>query len=338
MNEEKNKSVVNYRFEMKKRIDLAAYAGVFILFVNFVADIILKKCFSVISYTEYMIFVLLNTCVSMLPFLIVYHIKCDKIKKLIIVPKKEQCGFAGWLGYVILGFGLCTAINFITSLISTYMFNTETGTVVSQYVTDIPSLCLGVFAVGIIPAVCEELLFRGCIMGSLKKYNVLMSVVISAIIFSMIHSSISSMIFAFFSGMILGFVRIYTGYFSAAVAVHFMNNALALTSGVAGNLIGENVENVMFYLSGIVGIILTVVCVILIGVKKIKTDCIFSENNLPSAQSVENTVSSSGMLLVFVLCAIAHMQGLLITLANGIMLVIVLCAIAGDMRGTDDDN
>ncbi len=304
MNKEKNKSKVNYRLEMTKRINIAAYAGVFILFVNFIVGIILKKYLYGISYTGYLLFLLLNTCVSMLPFLAVYHIKCGKIKELLTVPKEERCSFLRCVVVVILGFGLCTTANFLTSLVSTYIFNIETGTAVNQYVTDIPSLCLAVLAVGIAPALCEELLFRGCIIGSLKKYNVLMSVVISSFIFSLIHSNIGGMMFAFFSGMVLGFVRMYTGYFSAAVAVHFMNNALALVSAAVGNFAGENAENIIFYTVGIIGIILTLTAFILILTRKINLDCIFFVKESTSAQSLENIVSSCGMLLVFVLCTV----------------------------------
>ena len=304
MNSSKNKSAADYKAEMTKRINLSAFAGVFILFVNFITGVILIKYFSEISYTVYMLFLFLNTCLSMLPFLILYHVKCEKIGKLITMPREKRCGFPKWVMAVMLGFGLCTTVNFLTSLISAGIFNVETGTAINKYITDIPSLCMAVLVVGIVPAVCEELLFRGCIIGSLKKYNVLMSVVISSVIFALIHSGISGMIFAFLSGMILGFVRIYTGYFSAAVAVHFMNNALAISTAAAGSLISEDADSMVFYTAGIIGIVLTLVCIILILLRKIRLDCIFSENTLHSAQPVEDVVSSSSMRLVFVLCAI----------------------------------
>lgn len=304
MNDINNSSKVNYRLEMTKHINLASYAGVFIIFINFIANVIFKSYFSEISHIGYMIFLMLNTCLSMLPFLMIYRIKCGKIKKLITVSKKERCSISELAGAVILGFGLCTTVNFLISFISVYVFNTETGTSVGQYINDIPTLLLAVPAIVIAPAVCEELLFRGCIIGSLKKYNVLMSVVISSLIFSVIHSGISGMIFAFLSGIIFGFLRIYTGYFSAAVAVHFMNNALALILAVVGSTISENAGDAIFYVTGIIGIILTIICVVLIVTKKIKLDRIFSHNDLPSAQPIENTVSSCGMLLVVVLCAI----------------------------------
>ena len=302
MNE--NISKVDYKLEMTKRINLAAYAGIFILFVNFVAGIILKKCFTELSYTVYMLYIMLNTCASMLPFLAVYRIKCGKMKELITVPKKARGGFPKWAAAVIFGFGLCTAVNFLISLISAYVFNLGTGSAVNQYISDIPSLCLAVLTVGIAPAVCEELLFRGCIIGSLKEYNTLMSVVISSLIFSLIHSSISGMIFAFMSGMIFGFVRIYTGYFSAAVAVHFMNNALALISAAAGSLVSENVRDIIFYASGIAGIIFSLIVILLIVFKKIRLESIFEKSDSPSAQPVETIIGSSRILLVFILCTI----------------------------------
>ncbi len=303
MNVYKN-DAVRYKTEMKERIDIAAYAGMFVIFVNFISKLILKKFFPAVSGTDYMLFLAADTCISMLPFLIFYRIRCGKISDLVKTPKKQLCSNSATIFAVIFGFGSCTAANFLISVIAAYIFKFETGTVINGYVTDIPSILIAAATVGIVPAVCEELLFRGCIIGSLKKYNVFMSVVISAVIFSLVHSGINGMIFAFLCGMILGAVRIYTGRFFAAVTVHFMNNILAVILAAVKILTGGDIGNIIFYVFGAVGIILTVICVILFRMGKIKTDHIFSEEDLPYAQSAESVAGSSAMILVLLLFAV----------------------------------
>ncbi|MBQ8132882.1 MAG: CPBP family intramembrane metalloprotease [Clostridia bacterium] len=124
--------------------------------------------------------------------------------------------------------------------------------------------------IGILPAVFEELLFRKCILRSLQKHDELLAVLISALIFGMLHSGITGMSFAFLSGVVLGFVRIYTGRFLAAIAVHLLNNLLALVTAAVGVFISPEMKSIVFYFFGIVGIVFTVIGFIMLKARNIK--------------------------------------------------------------------
>jgi len=89
---------------------------------------------------------------------------------------------------------------------------------------------LSFFAIAIIPAIGEEMVFRGFFQRELYIYtnNIHLSVWIAAFIFSFIHFQF----FGFFPRMILGalfgYMMIWTGSFLVPVMMHFANNSLTL--------------------------------------------------------------------------------------------------------------
>lgn len=87
----------------------------------------------------------------------------------------------------------------------------------------------GIFVIAIIPAIGEELLFRGILQRKLSEdMNVHLSIWLSAILFSAIHLQF----LGFFPRMLLGALFGYLYYFSkdirTAIFAHFINNAFTL--------------------------------------------------------------------------------------------------------------
>ena len=90
----------------------------------------------------------------------------------------------------------------------------------------------------IAPAVCEELLFRGVIFKGLKKHGKVLSITISALMFSIYHMSISQTIYPLLMGLLLGVIMFYENNIYYCIAVHLTNNFLSLTLSYFGiNLI-----------------------------------------------------------------------------------------------------
>ncbi|MEM8734850.1 MAG: ABC transporter permease subunit/CPBP intramembrane protease, partial [Planctomycetota bacterium] len=80
------------------------------------------------------------------------------------------------------------------------------------------------------PAVCEEIAFRGFIFGGLlRQKGVLRAIVISALFFGFTHTVLQQSIAASVMGVVLGFIAWRTGGILCTIVVHFINNALSLT-------------------------------------------------------------------------------------------------------------
>lgn len=83
-----------------------------------------------------------------------------------------------------------------------------------------------IYTVFIAP-VCEELVFRGLILGSLEnKMPKIVAVLISAVLFSVIHlPSQIALIYTFIFGLLLGFVYLRTKSLATTIAMHAVFNA-----------------------------------------------------------------------------------------------------------------
>lgn len=90
--------------------------------------------------------------------------------------------------------------------------------------------------------VVEELVYRGFVLESLRKYGKVFAIVISAVLFGVMHGNIPQAVFAFGVGLVLGYVAVeYSVKWS--ILIHVINNfVFAELIGVAGKIFGENVE------------------------------------------------------------------------------------------------
>lgn len=91
-------------------------------------------------------------------------------------------------------------------------------------------LLFNVFFLALVPAICEELLFRGALMGVLSEIFKSKHVVVllSAIVFSAIHLQFFSFLSRFGLGLILGYAYVYSGSIIPSIIAHFANNAISV--------------------------------------------------------------------------------------------------------------
>lgn len=87
-------------------------------------------------------------------------------------------------------------------------------------------LVIDLLALALLPAVAEELLFRGVLWGAVRpRVGVAGAIVITAVAFGLYHGSIYRFLPAALGGLLLGVVRGSSRSLWAALAFHFANNA-----------------------------------------------------------------------------------------------------------------
>lgn len=107
----------------------------------------------------------------------------------------------------------------------------------------------------ILPAIIEEIFFRGLIQNGLsKKYGDIKALVIASIMFALIHLNPSTIFSIFLLSLMLGFVYIKTMNLIYPIALHFMNNIICVflrrydVLQIKGlNTSIENVEHLSIY-------------------------------------------------------------------------------------------
>ena len=104
-------------------------------------------------------------------------------------------------------------------------------------------LLVNLLVIALIPAVGEELTFRGVLQQALTKRikNVHVAVLLSAFIFSFIHFQFYGFLPRMFLGMILGYMFYYSGSLWTSILMHFVNNGTAV---VAAYLEYKGITNV----------------------------------------------------------------------------------------------
>jgi membrane protease YdiL (CAAX protease family) len=94
----------------------------------------------------------------------------------------------------------------------------------------IGQLVLNIFIVAVIPAIAEEIFFRGCLQNFVRMcfYNLHVSVIFTAIIFSAIHGDYFGFLPRFMFGVVLGYAFAYSGNIWVTVLGHFLNNTITI--------------------------------------------------------------------------------------------------------------
>lgn len=97
--------------------------------------------------------------------------------------------------------------------------------------TDLNTFLFNLLLIAIIPAVGEELMFRGIIQRILNDWiqNIHLSIWISAILFSAMHLQFYGFLPRMLMGALFGYIFYWSGSLWIPILAHFINNALAVS-------------------------------------------------------------------------------------------------------------
>ena len=98
-------------------------------------------------------------------------------------------------------------------------------------------------AIAVVPPIIEEFLFRGAILGSLRKHGDALAIVVSAVMFGFAHSNFIQTPVTFLTGLVLAYLTVKTNSLIPAIIVHFVNNS----SSVAFSLLSQLKLDEMIY-------------------------------------------------------------------------------------------
>lgn len=96
--------------------------------------------------------------------------------------------------------------------------------------TGVSDLLINLIVIAIIPAIGEELLFRGVIQKLFTELanSKAFAIVFTAILFSALHMQFFGFLPRFALGVMLGFLYVWSGSLWVPITAHFINNAMAV--------------------------------------------------------------------------------------------------------------
>lgn len=89
-------------------------------------------------------------------------------------------------------------------------------------------LILTVISSALVPACCEEYLFRGMVLSNVLPYGKTNAIVVSAVLFGLMHQNPAQMLYATAAGIVLGLVYVRTRSIWGGVLIHFFNNLISV--------------------------------------------------------------------------------------------------------------
>ena len=138
-------------------------------------------------------------------------------------------------------FGIQYFIGAVDNLLALIGFPLQEGTSINP--TDFGTFMLAVFVLALLPAIAEELIFRGIIFNGLRtKFNETGAILISAIMFSLMHGSFQQFVYPFILGSIMAWLVIRTGSIFSSMLVHFINNFLVVMFAYIQNATGWSMD------------------------------------------------------------------------------------------------
>jgi uncharacterized protein len=155
---------------------------------------------------------------------------------------------------------------------------------------NVTELLVNLFVIALLPAICEELLFRGCIQNmliqQLGKHQHWLAIVITGVVFGLIHGQMQTVLPRIFLGIVLGFIYYYSNSIYPSILAHFFNNGLqvVLTYLIANHTLSTDVMDDSNIVPTGYGLLSGVVCIalmfILYKTKQAYTMQVANDNHL----------------------------------------------------------
>ena len=121
------------------------------------------------------------------------------------------------------GISVAMLLNALAGLMS------KAGAESTDDITKYPVI-LAVLCFAVVPAIVEEYVFRGVILGAFlnvkSKYTVMAGVLLSSLYFALLHFSLGSVLYGFFFGLIFALVRVATDNLINTICMHMAFNTI----------------------------------------------------------------------------------------------------------------
>jgi len=165
-----------------------------------------------------------------------------------------------------IGIAAISACGIITSLLFSWVdFSVLYG---ETDVSSGPMIVLDFVSTAIVPAICEEFLFRGCILSNLKPFGKQQAIFASAIAFALMHGNFPQFLYTFVCGVILGYCYVETGSVWMCMLIHLFNNFLSTADSVLQSGADEYWRPAIAYSMHAVCLIAGVLCLVIFILRK----------------------------------------------------------------------
>lgn len=99
----------------------------------------------------------------------------------------------------------------------------------AKMTSSMPYFLLGLVVYALLPAISEELIFRGIIQkGLASKFSGFTTIIMTTLLFTLMHGSLQQTVYQVLVGIMLSYVSYVGGSILYSIILHFLNNALVV--------------------------------------------------------------------------------------------------------------
>ena len=109
--------------------------------------------------------------------------------------------------------------------------------------------------VAVLPAVFEELVFRGIVLRGVKPFGSALSVLLCGALFSLFHQNPAQTVYQFFCGCAFALLALRAGSVFPAMLAHFLNNAVIILFAKFGALVLPTPVSVALFVASCIGLV-----------------------------------------------------------------------------------
>jgi membrane protease YdiL (CAAX protease family) len=182
-------------------------------------------------------------CYMFIPFiLIAFILRADPLKT---VPVKR----IGDKSIIIPALAFAVIFAFLSDVLTKYLeyflnfIHLESSSPDFSIPPSPAAFALYFFEICIMAPICEEFIFRGLVLHSLRRYGNGFAILVSALLFSMIHGNLQQIPLAFIVGLLLGAFVIRTGSIWVTVIMHAMINTVSVGVNLLSTYCGDSIAN-----------------------------------------------------------------------------------------------
>lgn len=178
--------------------------------------------------------VVFSQVILVLPSVLYFIYRKESFKELVMIGKIKVKTIFLLILFTILINPLLTLINVISMLFVENQIKQTIFGLVDQYPFYVGLLCIAV-----IPAIMEEMVYRGIFFGGYRKVHILKGVLLSGFLFGLTHGNVNQFMYAFVMGAIFALLVEATGSVVSTMIVHFIMNGASITLAYGMKKIGE---------------------------------------------------------------------------------------------------
>ena len=165
-------------------------------------------------------------------------------------------------------------------------------------------LILAIISTALVPALCEEYLFRGVILTNLLPYGKISAVVISAVLFGIMHQNPGQILYTTVAGIALGLVYVHTRSLWGGVLIHFFNNLFSVFEQLLSDRLHAETANKICYIIEAVVFVAGLVCIVILILTNRKQKKDFSSGSFgvvyePDGNYIERPLRRGGIGTMF---------------------------------------